>query len=93
MRLSAEKPLRQIRRGLKVENCKNLRSICHAGTNSGSVLIYEFFGARIVLNPQRVDSHIDYETTFARPVLIRRCELRQLALRKLGHYRFIVHLY
>ena len=86
MRLSAEKPLRQIRRGLKVENCKNLRAICHAGTNSGSVLIYEFFGARIVLNPQCVDSHHDDETNFTRPVLVPCCELRQLALRNLRRY-------
>jgi hypothetical protein len=38
----------------------------------GSILICEFFGARIVLNPQRMASHTGYETNFARPVLIRR---------------------
>jgi hypothetical protein len=57
--------------------------------NFRSVLICEFFGARIVLNPQRVASPIDYETNFARLVLILRCELRQLALRTLGHQRIL----
>ena len=39
-----------------------------------------------MFNPQRVASPIDYETTFARPVLILRCELRQLALHESSHH-------
>jgi hypothetical protein len=49
-------------------------------------MVCEFLGARIVLNPQRVTSHHDYEIIFACPVSIPCCELRQLALRKLRHY-------
>jgi hypothetical protein len=54
------------------------------------MLICEFFGARIVLNPQHVASPIDYEINFIHPVLVRCCELRQLALRKLGRRAIFV---
>ena len=50
----------------------------------GSILICEFFGARIVLNPPRMAGHTGHETNLAHPVLNRPCELRQLALRKSG---------
>ncbi|MEI9863379.1 MAG: hypothetical protein WDN00_02255 [Limisphaerales bacterium] len=39
------------------------------------------FGARIVPNPQRMDSHKEYGAKLTRLVLTTCCELRQLALR------------
>jgi shikimate dehydrogenase len=62
-------------------------SVVNRQNSCGSVLIDEFFGVRIVLNPQRVASQIDYKTNLTRPVLVRCCELRQLALRKLGRFQ------